>query len=40
MHPTSIEPPPCATIDAWYQAFDVKSGDKLYLSPEQRVRIW
>ena len=27
-------------LDAWYQAFGVKSGDKLYLSPEQRVRIW
>ncbi|MEP6645044.1 MAG: M13 family metallopeptidase [Acidobacteriaceae bacterium] len=27
-------------IDAWYKAFDVKSGEKLYLAPEQRVRIW
>ena len=27
-------------LDAWYQAFDVKPGDKLYLSPDQRVRIW
>jgi predicted metalloendopeptidase len=27
-------------LDAWYGAFDVKPGDKLYLSPEQRVRIW
>lgn len=27
-------------IDAWYSAFDVKSGDKLYLAPEDRVRIW
>ena len=27
-------------LDAWYGAFDVKSGEKLYLSPEQRVRIW
>lgn len=26
--------------DAWYEAFDVKPGDKLYLPPEQRVRIW
>jgi predicted metalloendopeptidase len=26
--------------DAWYQAFDVKEGDKLYLKPEDRVRIW
>ncbi|MDR2216601.1 MAG: M13 family metallopeptidase [Nevskiaceae bacterium] len=27
-------------IDAWYSAFDVQSGDKLYLPPDQRVRIW
>jgi putative endopeptidase len=27
-------------VDAWYQAFDIKPGDKLYLPPEQRVRIW
>ncbi|HET7605802.1 MAG TPA: M13 family metallopeptidase [Sphingomicrobium sp.] len=27
-------------IDAWYKAFDVKPGDKLYLPPEQRVHIW
>jgi putative endopeptidase len=27
-------------FDPWYAAFDVKPGDKLYLPPEQRVRIW
>ncbi|MBV8805960.1 MAG: peptidase M13, partial [Sinobacteraceae bacterium] len=27
-------------IDAWYTAFDVKPGDKLYLKPEDRVKIW
>jgi putative endopeptidase len=27
-------------LDAWYEAFDVKPGDKLYLAPDQRVRIW
>jgi putative endopeptidase len=27
-------------IDAWYQAFDVKPGDKMYVAPEDRVRIW
>ena len=27
-------------IDAWYTAFHVQSGDKLYLTPDQRVRIW
>ena len=27
-------------VDAWYDAFGVKPGDKMYRSPEQRVRIW
>lgn len=27
-------------LDAWYAAFDVGPGDRLYLPPEQRVRIW
>lgn len=27
-------------LDAWYEAFDVKEGDELYLAPEDRVRIW
>jgi putative endopeptidase len=27
-------------IDAWYSAFNVKPGDKLYLAPSDRVRIW
>jgi putative endopeptidase len=27
-------------MDAWYKAFNVKPGDKMYLAPEQRVRIW
>ncbi len=27
-------------IDAWYAAFGVKPGDKLYLAPDQRVHIW
>ncbi len=27
-------------IDAWYPAFQVKEGEKLYLSPAERVRIW
>jgi putative endopeptidase len=29
-----------ANVDGWYQAFDVKPGDKLYSAPAQRVRIW
>ena len=27
-------------MDSWYQAFDVKPGDALYLDPQERVRIW
>jgi predicted metalloendopeptidase len=27
-------------IDAWYPAFNVKEGQKLYLKPDQRVKIW
>ena len=27
-------------IDAWYVAFGVKPGDKLYVAPQDRVRIW
>ncbi|HRD28307.1 MAG TPA: M13-type metalloendopeptidase [Caulobacter sp.] len=27
-------------IDAWYDAFGVKDGDKLYVAPADRVRIW
>ena len=27
-------------IDAWYAAFDVRTGEKLYLPPQERVRIW
>ncbi|HLZ74034.1 M13 family metallopeptidase [Phenylobacterium sp.] len=27
-------------VDAWYAAFNVKPGDKLYLPPEKRVHVW
>jgi putative endopeptidase len=27
-------------IDAWYTAFHVQAGEKLYLAPSDRVRIW
>ena len=27
-------------IDAWYSAFGVKPGDKMFVPPEKRVRIW
>ena len=31
---------PVRNIDAWYEAFDVRPGDKYYLAPKDRVRIW
>jgi len=27
-------------IDAWYPAFNVQAGQKLYLAPDKRVKIW
>jgi endothelin-converting enzyme/putative endopeptidase len=27
-------------LDAWYKAFDVQPGQKLYLAPDERVRVW
>ena len=27
-------------VDGWYDAFGVKSGDKYYLAPEQRAKLW
>lgn len=27
-------------VDAFYEAFDIKPSDKMYLPPEQRVKIW
>lgn len=31
---------PLVNIDAFYQAFNVKEGDKHYKKPEDRIRIW
>ena len=31
---------PLRNVDAWYEAWGVKPGDKLYIPPEERVRIW
>jgi predicted metalloendopeptidase len=31
---------PLPNIDAWYKAFNVQPGDKLYIKPEDRVSIW
>jgi predicted metalloendopeptidase len=31
---------PLTNFDPWYQAFNVKPGDKLYRDPKDRVRFW
>ena len=31
---------PLQNVDAFYEAFDIKEGDAMYLSPENRVKIW
>jgi len=31
---------PLPNIDDWYAAFNVQPGDKLYIPPAERVRIW
>ncbi|MGZ3305768.1 MAG: M13 family metallopeptidase, partial [Asticcacaulis sp.] len=31
---------PERNVDAWYKAFNVQPGDKMYIKPEDRVRIW
>jgi putative endopeptidase len=38
--PDLFRPVTVRNLDAWYAAFDVKPGDKLYLAPAERVRIW
>jgi putative endopeptidase len=31
---------PVRNIDAWYVAFNVKEGDKMYKPSDKRIRIW
>ena len=31
---------PLKNVDAFYEAFDIKEGDEMYVAPENRVRIW
>lgn len=31
---------PIQNVDAFYDAFGIKSGDKMYISPDKRVKIW
>ena len=38
--PSAVRPNTVRNLDAWYEAFGVRPGDKLYLPPEERVRLW
>jgi endothelin-converting enzyme/putative endopeptidase len=38
--PDQFRPVTVRNLDAWYAAFYVKPGDRLYLAPADRVRIW
>jgi len=31
---------PITNIDAWYAAFNIKPGDKMYKKPEDRIKVW
>jgi putative endopeptidase len=31
---------PLTNIDAWYAAFDIQPGDKMYKKPEDRTKVW
>ena len=31
---------PLLNVDSFYEAFDIKEGDPMWLAPEERVRIW
>ncbi|WP_394345645.1 M13 family metallopeptidase [Arundinibacter roseus] len=31
---------PLVNMDAWYEAFNVQPGDKLYVAPEKRIKLW
>ncbi|MFM5948544.1 MAG: M13 family metallopeptidase, partial [Novosphingobium sp.] len=31
---------PLRNVDSWYAAFNVQPGDKLYIAPEKRARLW
>jgi putative endopeptidase len=38
--PGFLRPNVVRNVDAWYQAFDVKPGQKMYLAPEDRIKVW
>ncbi len=38
--PGNFRPYVVRNLDAWYAAFDVKPGEKYYLSPADRLKVW
>jgi len=38
--PGFLRPNVARNLDAWYQAFGVKEGQKLYLAPQDRLKVW
>ena len=38
--PGHLRPNVVRNLDAWYTAFDVKPGGKLYLAPADRIKVW
>ena len=40
MRPHEYRADTVRNMDAWYAAFDVKPGQKLYLAPADRVPMW
>lgn len=38
--PDSLRIATVRNLDAWYEAFDVLPGQRLYLEPKARLRIW
>ena len=38
--PSAVRPNTVRNLDAWYEAFGVRPGQKLYLPPEERIRLW
>ena len=38
--PGHFRPYVVRNLDVWYKAFNAKPGDKQYLAPEQRIKVW
>jgi putative endopeptidase len=38
--PAMFRPRVVRNLDAWYPAFNVQTGEKLYLAPDKRIRVW